>query len=269
MRVRHALTVSLAFNAGVLFTLACTNGGDAVNAVAETIAAAIRAVDVAFDDTTAQLGSSTAQEAIDALDTRLDALDDSDGGLGARLTAAEAAVAALTAQLEALKDQPKVQPAVDALMAKDAELQKAIDAQLAAIAGHDGQLAALAATSNSMTTCPPETYRVGTTCIEAKARNETFFDAAAKVCAKVGGRLCFPSEFGASCELSQGVTTNGTNEFTAIIAESGPRLANTEFNICMIANDPVQKPEDPGVYPFRCCYDRINLDEPEPPPDTP
>jgi hypothetical protein len=269
MRARHALTVSLAFNAGVLFTLACTNGGDAVSAVAETIAAAIRAVDVAFDDTTAQLGSATAQGAIDVIDTRLDALDGSASALGERLATTEATMEDLTKQLDALKELPKLQAAINALSVQNAALQELTGKQKAALTAHDAQLVSLAAADAAMTTCPAGTYRVGTTCIEASPRPATIFDSAAMVCGKLGGRLCFPDEFSASCELSQGVHTNGANEYTAIVAETGPRLVSTSFGVCYTANDPVQTPQDPGGYPFRCCYDRINLDEPEPPPNTP
>ncbi len=54
MKSRLTLATSLAFNAGVLVTLACSHGGEAMSALADTfgdtVAAAIRAADVTFDD---------------------------------------------------------------------------------------------------------------------------------------------------------------------------------------------------------------------------
>ena len=255
MRVRPLLALSVAFNLGVLTTLACSTDGSA--ALAEAVAATVRAIDVVFDDAQAGLDTTTVQGALDVVDARTDAL--------------EAAAPTVEARVKALETTSETVEALNTATTALAKTDAGFETRLAALEALKVQLAAMEtrlATAESRTeaafTCPPETDRIGSTCMERSARPAHYWSSANEVCATAGGRLCTPGEYSTACwSLKSDIDTNNEPEFTSALSlnkvgvSGQPQFAVTEGEACDVQGDPINESVDLRAY--RCCFDRINL----------
>ena len=234
--MRHPI---LWMTASALLAFACSETGQAI---ADAVADAIAAKDVAYDDSASEIGQTDVQGALEAIN--------------ARLVALEAANATLTTDNTALQERLMVAETelatLQGISAQLDTLNTISTAQNDSIAAINTDLETLeSAVQNPV--CPEDMANSGIGCVALDTVGPYSFSNAQGYCRSLGRRLCSESEMWAGCAATGGENFNiGGNEWvddwvsTQVLGTDNPPPAGSyivehasiqwEGESCILAN---------------------------------